>query len=193
MRCETCPAFLNVGGYEYPEYECSIQPEENIRAFADGSYGCLLHSETIRKRKDKLEAERDKSYEGIAEWYVLTHEIEEDPDVFFMAVNVLKEMAGYPPKSASCTYRRHGKIYIRPAMESICITRADLRYRAFKKLDFCHLVCCDNPDDIPYWKPQNMEEKLTYSISSDGLSWLSEKLMEKGEEIHFQGEKQTRK
>lgn len=48
MKCKNCPA-LKKEGYEYPEYYCSIYPEDDCVDFDDGSEGCYHPLNAIKK------------------------------------------------------------------------------------------------------------------------------------------------
>ena len=48
MKCKNCPA-LKKEGYEYPEYYCSIYPEDDCVDFDDGSEGCYHPLIAIKK------------------------------------------------------------------------------------------------------------------------------------------------
>lgn len=48
MKCEKCPA-LKKEGFEYPEYYCSIYPEDDCVDFDDGSQGCYHPLNAIKK------------------------------------------------------------------------------------------------------------------------------------------------
>ena len=187
MRCENCPALVNVGGYEYPEYECCIQSEENIRTFRDGTEGCLLPLKSIQKRKEKYEDELDQCYDGISEWYVLKHEIEEDEEMLKRCIDVMQHALGM---TGSCSqkhrpYHRHGKLFYRPWRNNFATTRAAADYKAWKKLHFCKLATCNSKDDTPYWEEQDMQEMLYYTVSPTGMKWLQEQLQKQNNEPIF--------
>ena len=68
MKCEYCPA-LKSEGYEYPEYYCSIYPEDDCMEFKDGTLGCRHKRKTIETRLEQYEDFRAHEWDGFAEWY----------------------------------------------------------------------------------------------------------------------------
>ena len=48
MKCKNCPA-LKCDGFEYPEYYCSIYPEDDCVDFDDGTEGCYHPLNAIKK------------------------------------------------------------------------------------------------------------------------------------------------
>lgn len=76
MKCHNCPACVRTS-YEYGDYECAAGvPEMSMVDFADGSGGCRYSSDRIRKRMDRISSEQDKQYDGIEEFYMTEHELE---------------------------------------------------------------------------------------------------------------------
>ena len=174
MRCHECPA-LRCEGYEYPEEYCLIGvPDEKLIDFPDGECGCRKTYPVIKREAERIEALRDKSYEGIGEWYVLSHEIEEDPDMLKKCVNAMTHAIGY--SEISKIYHRHGKAFYKPARNYYATTRGTDSYPAWKKLHYCKLASCSVPDDEPYWEEPDMEEMLYFTVTREGAQWLSKRI-----------------
>ena len=143
--------------------------------------------EKIRRNEEA----RDASYEGIGEWYVLTHEIEEDPEMLRRCVSVIKHAIGLT--NTSTRYHRHGKAFFKPLRNYYATTRGTVDYPAWKKLRFCGLATCDSADDRPYWQEQDMEEMLYYHVSPKGLEWLEKQMAADGETLYIHGSEKKRK
>lgn len=61
MKCDCCPAWIDLGTYECPEYVCALMEDDEILDFKDGSIGCR------RKSIAKINKELDKFHKAIAD------------------------------------------------------------------------------------------------------------------------------
>lgn len=187
MRCEHCPAMKNVGGYEYPEYQCVVQDEDNIQEFKDGGDGCRLRLSTIEKRLEENAEMEARMYEGIGEWYVLKNEIEAVPEMRNTCIDAMKHAIGL---TGSCSqrhrpYRRHGKLFYKPWRNYYATSRSTKVYQAWKKLHYTGLATCSSADDVSCWEEQDMKETLYYTVTPKGLKWLQEQLEKEHGEVVF--------
>ncbi len=187
MRCEHCPAMQNVGGYEYPEYQCVVQDEDNIQEFKDGGDGCRLRLSTIEKRLARLDEETRQMYAEEDRRYILTCEIESNLAMRNMCIDVMKHAIGL---TGSCSkrhhfYRRHGKLFYKPWRNYYATSRSTNVYPAWKKLHYTGLATCSSKDDTPYWEEQDMKETLYYSVTPKGLKWLQEQMEKENCEAVF--------
>lgn len=151
MKCDRCP------------YPTSIDDEcgwfENFGTiWKDGSYGCTVHPNTLKKNQLKHE----QAITDYCIYFAITNDFAYNNWNLEQFIEDCKHMIGYSPKSV---YHRHGKSF----------------YKAYRNYWYGHPrddmehLCCDSIGAMRKWQADN-SEYVFYSLTKDGLRWLSGEL-----------------
>ena len=135
MRCDNCMA-LGCSGYEYPEEFCKVGGDEECGCdWDDGSCGCTLHPQTVRKRLREYEEGYANQYLDYVEW-IAEQEFKEKT-----GIDVSDPNGRYVSEAKHCIgldhnkpYKRHGKLWFKPYRNYFNTTDDDEIWKTLTKI-----------------------------------------------------------